>query len=277
MTAFPEYMDEGSILREYEDGQARIIAEFCALDAEALNGGAGALPAGFRALTAEEGDALTTTMRVLVYDRGLGAIVPYHVRGYNSARGWRVAIVDGGEDVDTLWLDDDNPDFWSDADETSGRDRRGPQTADGAYVAVTLIDPDNLVPLLRESIRPELLDLDASGKRLVQCVTFPAAQPREALAWYRHRVTATMRLWVRFAFSDLATFPNEEPIAIETATLLAQQELGRALTYIEARQLAAAVRDILTSHWLEAAAQRENRIRQDEWLAEHQESSTNEQ
>src|SRR4051812_30202954 len=135
VAAMPRAMDEAEILREHEDGQRRVLVE---------SGGSLALPAGFPALTAEEGDALTTTMRVLVHDRGLDAIVPYHVMGYNAHRGWHVAIVAGGEDVDTLWLDDDNPDFWSDEDEASGRERRGPQAANGKYVAVTLIDPDDL-------------------------------------------------------------------------------------------------------------------------------------
>jgi len=111
------------------------------------------LPAGFRSLTAEEGDHLDSASRVLVFDRGLNRIVPYRVVAYNPQRGWHLGIFDGGEEVDTVYLDDDEPAFWSEAREMLG-ERHGPRTLSGSHVAFTLIDPDDLCPLLEQSLYP---------------------------------------------------------------------------------------------------------------------------
>lgn len=126
-----------------------------------------ALPAGFRALTAAEGERLEVGMSVLIFDRAEQSITRWVVLGYRDGMGWRVAqgSRDGG---DTFWLDDDNPNFWADDEQ---REQRGPQTVNGAFVAVVPIDAEDLTPLLRESLYPvvarEVLD-DARLLRIVR-------------------------------------------------------------------------------------------------------------
>lgn len=108
------------------------------------------IPAGFRALSAEEGERLEAGMSLLVFDRGERCITRWIVLGYRDGKGWRVAR--GSRDEgDTLWLDDDDPNFWADDEH---REQRGPQTENGAFVAVVPIDLDDLEPLLRESLYP---------------------------------------------------------------------------------------------------------------------------
>ncbi len=110
------------------------------------------LPAGFREMTADEGDQLDAYERVLVFDRGINRIVVFNTVSYSQHHGWYLAQRVAGETVNGIRLDDDNPEFWSEADEQSGRDRRGPQSVDGMFVAILPVDPANLMPLLAASI-----------------------------------------------------------------------------------------------------------------------------
>lgn len=120
----------------------------------------GELPAGFRLMTPLEGGKLERGMRVLVWDREAKPSSPritlWTVVRYADGRGWHLGLYaptsHGVEEVDSLDLDDDDPAFWSDADERSGREQRGPQSEDGRYVALMPINPTDLEPLLRESL-----------------------------------------------------------------------------------------------------------------------------
>ncbi|HVX40317.1 MAG TPA: hypothetical protein VHB25_12160 [Gemmatimonadaceae bacterium] len=103
--------------------------------------------------------------------------------------------------------------------------------------------------------------------------TFPPYVGAESYAVYRHESTRAMRLWVTYAFSDLAIPPSDEDEAIIVAASLAREEISRVLMPTELRLLGEAVRDILTARAIEAAVQREDRIRRDEWLREQQEGS----
>jgi hypothetical protein len=90
--------------------------------------------------------------------------------------------------------------------------------------------------------------------------TFPAPRPPlELFAEYRHRAQRPMREWVTFAFTGMGAFLDEEAGALRVATTIAAAECGRALLV-----------DILTARHLTAAAAREDWIRRDEWVAEHQ-------
>ena len=88
-------------------------------------------PEGVRAMTAGDGDALTRGRTVLIFDRGTTRVTEWTAQSVSNAWGWRIAR--GSE---SLRRDMDDPDYWSDADEASGRPRRGPETLNGRYVAV---------------------------------------------------------------------------------------------------------------------------------------------
>jgi hypothetical protein len=111
-------------------------------------------PDGFRAMTAAEGDALDNLRTVLLFDRGTRAITRWTIDSYSRQWGWRVVLRDRGEIVDSLRLDDDDPDCWSDCDIASGRARRGPEAERGRYVAVVPISATDLAPLLKASLYP---------------------------------------------------------------------------------------------------------------------------
>ena len=112
------------------------------------------LPDGFREMTAAEGDALDNLRTVLTFDRESRTITRWTIDSYSRQWGWRVVLREHGEIVDSLRLDDDDPDFWSDADVTSGRSRHGPDAENGRYVAVVPISPTDLAPLLKASLYP---------------------------------------------------------------------------------------------------------------------------
>ena len=104
---------------------------------------------------------------------------------------------------------------------------------------------------------------------------------------YRFNNTHKMRVWVRFAFSDVHPYPRSEETAIRILRAEATTELHRVLTAYEERLMGEACRDILTAHWAladygdkemtrlydDAVAQdarREDAIRREEWLIEQQ-------
>lgn len=110
------------------------------------------IPAGFRPMTPDEGDQLDAYASVLVFDRALNRIIVFRSVNYTQHHGWRLAQWDGTQYVNAITLDDDSPEFWSEADEQSGRDRRSPQSVDGNFIGVLPDDPTDLMPLLRQSI-----------------------------------------------------------------------------------------------------------------------------
>jgi hypothetical protein len=111
-------------------------------------------PEGFRAMTAAEGDELDALRSVLIFDRESRSIALWSVESYSRQWGWRVVQRDGGEVVDSLRLDEDDPDCWSDVDVASGRARRGPEAEHARYVAVVPVSTTDLTPLLRASLYP---------------------------------------------------------------------------------------------------------------------------
>jgi hypothetical protein len=120
--------------------------------------GPDALPDGFRAMTAAEGDQLDAMAHVLLFDRALRRVSRWTVESYSHQWGWRVVQRHGGEVVDTVRLDVDDPDEWSDADMASGRARRGPEGDRGRVVAVVPISETDLTPLLAQSFYPLIAD-----------------------------------------------------------------------------------------------------------------------
>jgi hypothetical protein len=111
-------------------------------------------PDGFRAMTAGEGDTLDAMAHVLIFDRETRQITRWAVESYSRQWGWRIVLRDRGEIVDSLRLDDDDPDCWSESDVASGRARRGPEAERGRYVAVVPISATDLAPLLKASLYP---------------------------------------------------------------------------------------------------------------------------
>lgn len=128
------------------------LPEFCDTRHEPY--GPDRFPDGFRAMTAAEGDELDALRTVLMFDRETRAITRWTVDSYSRQWGWRVVLREHGEVVDSLRLDDDDPDFWSDADVASGRSRHGPDAEHGRYVAVVPISPTDIAPLLKASLYP---------------------------------------------------------------------------------------------------------------------------
>jgi hypothetical protein len=111
-------------------------------------------PDGFRAMTASEGDRLDAMAHVLLLDRALRRVSRWTVESYSHQFGWRLVQRHGGEVVDSVRLDVDDPDYWSDADIASGRERRGPEGDRGRVVAVVPISLTDLAPLIKASLYP---------------------------------------------------------------------------------------------------------------------------
>jgi hypothetical protein len=128
------------------------LPEFCDTRQEPY--GPDVFPDGFRAMTAAEGDGLDNLRTVLLFDRGTRAITRWTIESYSRQWGWRVVLREHAEIVDSLRLDDDDPDCWSDSDIASGRARRGPEAERGRYVAVVPISTTDLAPLLKASLYP---------------------------------------------------------------------------------------------------------------------------
>jgi hypothetical protein len=77
---------------------------------------------------------------------------------------------------------------------------------------------------------------------------FPqAVGEQENTPLYRHSCQRLMRLWLKYAISDLVLFPLEEREAQVVAEHLATQEIGRGLHANESKLLQESVRDILTA------------------------------
>jgi len=111
------------------------------------------LPPGFRRMTYDEGREIAAARHVLIFDRALARVVRYEVISYNPHRGWQAVIRVNGANVDTVWLVDDNPDFWSEAELAAGRAPLGPITGDGC-IAIMPIDLHDPTPFLNVSMYP---------------------------------------------------------------------------------------------------------------------------
>lgn len=104
---------------------------------------------------------------------------------------------------------------------------------------------------MRKPFSVELADLAASCEATGTVSLVPpfprCVAPTEHFGFYRNACKDAMRIWLKYATSDLSEFPTEELDARVIAEELATKEIGRSLELHESRLIGEAVRDVLTA------------------------------